>query len=102
MITNSALPRHPVMSELVRIRLENIDEIKNVCVQRIDDDHVNVYGSWIDMGKPDSLSPAQVTELETISMMAEDPLIYDFGNKTLTLEVEVPAQGVACILIETI
>jgi xylan 1,4-beta-xylosidase len=101
-ITNSVLPKHPVMSELVRIKLENMDEVKKVTVQKIDDDHVNVRGRWINMGKPEGLSPAQVTELETVSVLVEEPLRYDFDHKTLSLEVEVPAQCVALITIETI
>ena len=90
------------MSELVRIRLENIKEAKKVTVQKIDNEHANVRAGWSGLGKPETLLPAQVKELENISKLVKEPLRFDFKDKILSLELEVPAQGVAFILIETV
>ncbi len=102
LITNSALPRHAVMSELVRIKLENIEYLKRGYIERIDDTHANTRPAWVSMGKPVSLKPDQLKTLEETSLLVKEPFMFSFANKAVSLEIEVPPQGSALVTLETI
>ncbi len=41
LITNWALPRHPIKTEMIRIHLKNVGKILSSFVERIDDTHAN-------------------------------------------------------------
>jgi len=100
LLTNWALPQHPVKTEKITIQLNNITAPKKVFIERIDDAHANTRQAWIDMGSPDSLIPAQVTTLEAISTLVKEPLLFKFENNSVILEVEMIPQATALITIE--
>lgn len=101
LLTNSALPEHPVKLELIKVQINHIARVKKAYVERIDDTHANAYASWIGMGKPGSLNPDQVHALELASALLEEPILFKFENNSVSLEIELPPQGVALITIET-
>ncbi len=55
MITNWALPRHPVKTEIVKLQLDKIKKVKASFIERIDDDHANARKTWIEMAAPEAL-----------------------------------------------
>src|SRR6185503_6037497 len=63
-ITNWALPLHPIKTEKVKVQLNDIKNVKNAFIERIDDDHANAKKSWINMGSPGSLKANDVSALE--------------------------------------
>jgi xylan 1,4-beta-xylosidase len=101
MITNWALPRHPIKTESVKVQLDNIKKVKSSFIERIDDDHANSRKTWTDMGSPGSLSDNQVSTLELASAITMEPLATRQEKGSVFVEITVPPQGVAYITIET-
>jgi xylan 1,4-beta-xylosidase len=99
LVTNSALPRHPVKTETVRIQLRGLKAIKSSTISRIDDDHANAPKLWKEMGSHDVLSPAEVEELEKESLLKPEPFSVKIENDFAFLEIEIPVQGTACITL---
>lgn len=99
-ITNWALPRHPIKPERVEIKLDNVGKITSSVIERIDDDHANAYKSWIKMGKPGSLTPKQVSALESDSMLIKEPINIMYKKNSASLEVVMPAQAAAFLTLE--
>jgi xylan 1,4-beta-xylosidase len=100
MVTNLAMPRHPVQTELVSFRLTGASTPLAAFIERIDEDHANPRKLWQTMGEPEYLSALQVCRLEGASVLTRDaqPLLYDQGN--IDLKVDLPPQSVASITIE--
>lgn len=102
LMTNFALPRHPVKTETIKIQLNNITQVKEVFIERIDDVHANTRQEWVTMGQPDSLLPEQVVALEAVSKLIREPLLFKFENNSVLLEVEMLPQATALITIEIV
>jgi xylan 1,4-beta-xylosidase len=100
LLTNSALPRHPINNESVRITLNNIPQITTAFVERIDGEHANATVAWQRMGGPATLCPGDVGILELASQLVQKPLELVFKKNTATVDIELPAQGTALITLE--
>jgi len=100
MITNWALPRHDIKTEIIKVQLDNFSNVKSAYVERIDDDHANARKAWIEMGSPGSLSPAQVADLEKVSSLVKEPFKLKKEAGSIVAEVTMPPQGIAYITIE--
>jgi xylan 1,4-beta-xylosidase len=100
MLTNLAMPRHPVQTELVSFRLSGASTPRAAFIERIDEDHANPRKLWRAMGEPEYLSALQVCRLEGASVLTRDaqPLLCDQGN--IDLKIDLPPQSVASITIE--
>jgi xylan 1,4-beta-xylosidase len=96
MLTNFALPRHPIQTEHVSFTLRSATEA-TASIQRIDLDHANAKRHWEQMGEPDYLSPKTVDELKDLSRLRSEPLAVTSNAGALTLEVSMPPQSVAAI-----
>ena len=84
LITNSALPRHPVQDELVNIQLSAGSGPGEVYIERIDDNHAT-----------------QVETLEQASSLIKEPMPFVTKNDIVILEVQIPPQGTALITLKT-
>jgi xylan 1,4-beta-xylosidase len=98
-LTNFALPRHPIATEQVSFTLKGAKSASQASIQRIDLDHANPKRRWEQMGKPEYLSAAMVDELKDVSVLCKEPVSCNFGNGTLTIDVSMPPQSVAAIQI---
>jgi len=96
-LTNFALPRHPIEIEQVSFTLKGAKSASQASIQRIDLDHANPKRRWEQMGKPEYLSAAMVDELKNVSRLCKEPASCNFGNDVLTIEVSMPPQSVAAI-----
>lgn len=97
MLTNFALPRHPIESESVSFTLKSAEASSTASIQRIDLEHANAKRHWEQLGKPDYLSPAIVDDLKNRSRLLSEPLPAEITNGLLTLQVVMPPQSVAAI-----
>ena len=99
-ITNLAMPRHPIQTELVNLRLSSAPSPRTAWIQRIDEDHANPRRLWQTMGAPEYLSALQVEQIETASVLRKEPqpLTYEAGS--ISLAVALPPQSVVAITIE--
>jgi xylan 1,4-beta-xylosidase len=100
MMTNWALPRHPIKTELVKVQLDNIKKVKASFIERIDDDHANARKKWTDMGSSGSLTANDVSALELASSLVMEPFPIRQEKGSVFVELMMPPQGVACITIE--
>ena len=94
------MPRHPIQTELVNIRLSGASQPPTAFIDRIDEDHANPRKLWQKMREPEYLSPLQVSQLEAASVLARDaqPLLCQDGH--IDLKVDLPPQSVASITLE--
>ncbi len=97
MLTNFALPRHAISTELVSFALNGASAGCKANVCRIDLNHANAKRRWEQMGKPEYLSSAMVEELREASMLRKEPVPVSFASGMLNLEVSMPPQSVAAI-----
>jgi xylan 1,4-beta-xylosidase len=97
MLTNFALPRHPIGTEQVSFTLRSAPSAVAASIRRIDLDHANAKRHWEQMGEPDYPSPKAIEELKDLSQLRAEPLAIAGGAGTLSLEVAMPPQSVAAI-----
>ena len=102
LLTNHALPRHPIKTELLTVRLlENLNGAPATeYVQRIDENHANPKALWREMGEPEYLSDVQLRQLEASTHLIKEPLALDFDNRTIHIDIDLPPHGVAAITLE--
>jgi xylan 1,4-beta-xylosidase len=99
LLTNYALPRHPIATETIQITLNNARSPIQATIRRIDSDHANAKRRWQEMGSPEYLSAAIVTELNTISRCEPEPQPFDFRNGALSVDVTMPPLAVAAVTL---
>lgn len=97
MLTNFALPRHPIATETVSFALKGAPSVAGATIQRIDLEHANAKRRWEQIGKPEYLSAAMVAELDALSRLQTEmqPVVRD--GASFRLEVTLPPQAVAAI-----
>ncbi|HEY8669213.1 MAG TPA: hypothetical protein VIL63_00095, partial [Terriglobales bacterium] len=100
LVTNHALPRHPIKTESVEVKLTGLLSPRNVYIERIDDDHANAKRLWIEMGKPAIPTEREVEQLHVASQIVREPVPWKHEAKTLHLKFEMPPQGIAAITVE--
>ncbi len=98
--TNSALPRHPVKTEAVRVRIGGTAKPVSCFIERIDDDHANSRTAWERMGSPDTLRPNAVETLEAASSLVAEVLPFRMEGESISLDFLLPPQGTACVTLE--
>jgi hypothetical protein len=99
LVTNGALPRHPIRTEHVVVEVHGAKQIASAFLERIDDDHANAPRAWLEMGQPERPLPRQVAALETASALVPVPAAFRMEGDTATFEVNVPPQGAALLTV---
>ena len=97
MLTNFALPRHPIATEEVCFVLHAPHSDTAASIQRIDLEHANAKRHWEQLGKPDYLNAATLIELNGVSQLLETPLAIELHQDTVSVIVSMPPQSVAAI-----
>jgi xylan 1,4-beta-xylosidase len=97
LLTNFALPRHPIATESVTFSVHGAQATAHGILQRIDLHHANPKRRWEEMGKPNYLSAAMLTELDVASRLCREEQTMSFKGGTLDLDVSMPPQSVATI-----
>jgi xylan 1,4-beta-xylosidase len=101
LLTNHALPRHPIAAEEVQVRLLNVPPPASVWIERIDQDHANVKRLWQEMGEPEYLSAGEVERLEESSRLKKEPQPWQYEEGVLQLDLTLPPQAVAAVTLES-
>ena len=97
---NSALPRHAIASEDMRVTLTQAVRPMTATIARIDDDRANVKRAWHAMGAPGYLSADQVRILKAASELENRDQPCTFANGAIELAFTIPPQAVAAITLE--
>ena len=100
LLTNHALPQHPVKTEQVEIRLSNAPKRCYAYVERIDEAHANARAMWREMGEPDYLSAHEVELLQEASQMWKEPHPCEHVKDSVYLDIALPPHAVAAITVE--
>ena len=96
-VTNFALPRHPVKNETVEVVLEHYRGPARAWLRRVDARHANAPAAWQRMHRPQFPSAAQVKRLDRASEIVAKPLRARATRGALAIGVTVPPQGIAAI-----
>jgi xylan 1,4-beta-xylosidase len=99
LVTNGALPRHPIRTEAVTVELAGI-RVASARLERIDDDHANPRRAWLEMGSPGRPLPHQVAALEAASALVAEPAPFRIEGDAVVFDVVVPASGTALLTLE--
>ena len=99
-MTNLAMPRHPIQTELVNVRLTGAPVPVTAWIERIDEDHANPRRLWHSMGEPEYLSALQVEQLAAASALRAELQPWNYDNGNALLAVSLPPLSVAAITIE--
>ncbi len=99
-LTNHAMPRHPIRQQRVHIRLRGAPRPRRAYVERIDAQHANPRALWESMGMPEYLSGSQEEKLEAASQLIKEEQSWEFQNGNVSCSVAVPPHGVAALTIE--
>ena len=99
MVTNGALPRHPLRGESIRLELVGLMTTASVTIERIDDDHANPRRAWVELGQPSRPLPEEVAVLERASSLITEHLPHRLADQSLILEFVMPPQGTALITV---
>ena len=97
LLTNYALPRHPIATETIRIKLANAQPPTEATIQRINSDHANAKRRWQEMGSPEYLSATAVAELNAASRCQPEPHPFEFRDDALVVEAILPPLSVAAV-----
>ncbi len=90
LLVNHAMPRHPIHTELVTLRLAGAPEPCAVYVERIDEDHANPRRLWEAMGKPRYLDVRAVEALKRGSALVQEPHPWAYTPANLDLAIALP------------
>jgi len=66
---------------------------------RVDRDHANAFQAWQTMGAPQSPNATQYAQLEEASTLVAEPLAQRSRRGSVDLDVLLPRQGVALIVV---
>ena len=90
-------------SEQVSVAVNNIPSKKITMTHyRIDDEYSNSYEVWKKMGSPQNPTAAQIATLEKAGQLKTigDPKVLTLTASTLTMDINIPRQGVSLIKID--
>jgi xylan 1,4-beta-xylosidase len=97
LLSNYALPRHPIFMETIQVKLRSTQRPTEATVRRIDSDHANAKRRWQEMGSPEYLDAGVVAELNAASRCESQSHPFDFGDCTLSFNVILPPLSVAAV-----
>ena len=102
LLINQAMPRQPVQSEPVLLRLSHAPNRvpRAVTLLRVDADHANPERAWKEMGAPEYLLPHQVAALLEASRPVAEPVAFDVVQDRIDIQLVLAAQSVNQVRIE--
>jgi xylan 1,4-beta-xylosidase len=100
MITNHALPRHPIATERVRVSLDGLRAPRAASIARIDAEHANAKAHWLSLGEPAYPSVSQVDAMHDASTVRAEPQRWTIFGSAVRLECDLPPNSVAAITLD--
>ncbi len=100
LLTNFALPRHPIATVAVRIVLNNLHAPGSAAIRRIDEDHANARRRWQELGAPEYPESAALEDLHAASHLTDEAQSFRCRDGTVELDVTMPPLGVAAVTLQ--
>jgi xylan 1,4-beta-xylosidase len=94
------MPRHPIQTELIHVRLLAAPAPQRAWLERIDEDHANARALWHTWGEPEYLSALEVEQLAQASALMQEPEPWTREGDNLGFHVSLPPQSVTALTIE--
>lgn len=99
-LTNHALPRHPIEPQIVQLKLNHLPAPRSAWIARIDEDHANPRRLWQAMGQPEYLKPYQVERLQEASSVAPAPQDWKQEGDDIVVQLTLPPHAVVMMTLE--
>ena len=99
LLTNYALPKHRLESELVKLSIKSARAPVESTLQRIDADHANAKARWQEMGEPKYPNAAALDELHDASSLRDETLACTFSDGVVAFNVTLPPLAIAAITL---
>jgi xylan 1,4-beta-xylosidase len=99
-LTNVAMPRHPIKTELLNLRISSAPAPRAAWIERLDEDHSNPQKLWQSMGAPEYLTALQVEQLKIASAVQKESQPFAHAQGNIDLAVAMPPQSTAAITFE--
>jgi xylan 1,4-beta-xylosidase len=99
LLTNFALPRHPIGAETARITLSNAGTPNGATLRRIDEDHANATRKWQALGAPEYLSADVVALLNGASALEAEPQAFTCRDGTVEIAAVLAPLSVTAITL---
>lgn len=99
-IANHTYPGHEIVAERALVHLETARRPRSAQLARIDDDHSNPKGAWIEMGSPQYPTERQLEKLHEASSLTLRKFNPRVRHGRIDVQVDVPPQGVAVVFLE--
>ena len=99
-LTNHALPRYAIHTQRVHVRLTNAPAPGAVSAQRIDESHANAMRLWRELDAPEYLNEPVLEQLRAASSLVSETYPCSYADRTIDLEIDLPAHAVAAITLE--
>jgi xylan 1,4-beta-xylosidase len=102
LLTNVAMPRHAVATELVAVRLSGTQgrRPRAALLSRIDDTHANAQAEWLRMGSPEYPHPRQVDTLDAASVVTSESTPIEGDGQHASFTIALPPNAMALVHIE--
>jgi xylan 1,4-beta-xylosidase len=100
LLTNHALPRHPIQTQQVHVHLTGAPQPLAVYVERIDEEHANAKRRWRELGEPTYLRAHEVEQLERASRTKKEAHPWKYADRALELDLTLPPHAVAAVTVE--
>jgi xylan 1,4-beta-xylosidase len=102
LLTNVAMPRHAIATELASVRLSGTRgrRPRAARLSRIDDQHANPQAEWLRMGSPEYPHPRQVDALAAASVVAPESMPIAGDDEHASFTVSLPPNAMALVRIE--
>jgi xylan 1,4-beta-xylosidase len=97
MLTNFALPCHPISAETITVSLANAGPVKAVSLERIDIDHANAKRHWEQIGEPEYPDAETLAALHAASELAVEDVPFDMAGDRIDFQLTVLPQSVAAV-----
>ena len=100
MLTNYALPKHRLGSELVKLSIKSARAPVKATLQRIDADHANAKARWQEMGEPKYPNAAALNEMHEVSRLRDETLACRFSDGVVDFDVTLPPLAIAAATLQ--
>lgn len=85
--------------EETKVTIEVEDKPKEVILQRIDENHCNPLKLWENMGSPKDMTPVQVNDILSKSMVQDEVMKFDYKDGKVTLKADLGVNDVYFIRV---
>jgi xylan 1,4-beta-xylosidase len=99
-VINSAPPQHDVVAARAVVHLTTAATVDAASIERIDDNHANAKGRWLEMGAPEYPRHAEIDELHSASALRAEPYDVVRDDAGIHVPVDLPPNSVVAVTLD--